>query len=66
MSLDLLVYTNNLSDDLIPQIQKRLNDFDMIVEIHPEFSFNDHEGFLPFKFRLTKSHLEILKDKELI
>lgn len=65
MSLDLKVYTKNISDDLIPKIVKRLNDFEMVVEVHPEFSFNDQIGFLPFKFRLTNPHHDILKDKEL-
>ena len=66
MSLDLLVYTRQLSDELIPQIVKRLNDFEMVAEIHPEFSFTNHSGFLPFKFHLTNPGFEILKDKELI
>jgi hypothetical protein len=65
MSLDINVYTKTLSDDLIPKIVKRLNDYEMLVEVHPDFSFNDQTGFLPFKFRLTNPHLEILKNKEL-
>jgi hypothetical protein len=65
MSLDINVYTKTLSDDLIPKIIKRLNDYEMVVEVHPDFSFDDQTGFLPFKFRLTNPHLEILKNKEL-
>ena len=65
MSLDINVYSKTLSDDLIPKIVKRLNDYEMIVEVHPEFSFDDQTGFLPFKFRLTNPHLDILKNKEL-
>jgi hypothetical protein len=37
----------------------------MIVEVHPEFSFSDQTGFLPFKFRLTNPEHDILKNKEL-
>lgn len=66
MSLDLNVYCKELSDDLIPKIKKRLNEYEMEVDMHPDFSFNDSKGFLPFKFRLNNPHLEILKDKELI
>ena len=65
MSLNISVYTKTLSDDLIPKIVKRLNDYEMIVEVDPDFSFNDQTGFLPFKFRLTNPHLDILKNKEL-
>ena len=63
MSLDITVYTRQLSDDLIPKIQKRLNDFEMTCEIHPEFSFADQTGFLPFKFQLTNPPFEILRNK---
>lgn len=66
MSLDLQVYTKQLSDNLIPQIIKRLNEYDMVVEIHPDFSFSNQTGFLPFKFQLTNPNFEILKGKELI
>ena len=66
MSLDITVYTRQLSDDLIPKIQKRLNDFEMTCEIHPKFSFNDQTGFLPFKFQLTNPPFEKLRDKKLM
>ena len=65
MSLDLNVYCKVLSDDLIPKIKNRLNDYEMEVDFHPDFSFKDQTAFLPFKFRLTNPHLDILKDKEL-
>ena len=66
MSLDLNVYVEKLSDELIPKIVKRLNNFEMNVEIHPDFSFETQEGFLPFKFSLKNPHLEILKERKLI
>lgn len=66
MSLDIIVYARQVNDDLIPKIVKRLNEFDMICEIHPEFSFNTQDGFLPFKFKLTNPQFEILKDKWLL
>lgn len=60
------VYCKELSVDLVPKMVKRLNDYDMIVEIHPEFSFDQQNdsGFLPFKFRFKDTSLIKLKDKD--
>ena len=66
MSLEINVYAEKLSDELIPKIVKRLNEFDMDIEIHPNFSFETQVGFLPFKFSFKNPHLEILKNKKLI
>jgi hypothetical protein len=63
MSLDITVYTRQLGDDLIPKIQRRLNDFEMTCEIYPNFSFGEQTGFLPFKFKLTNPPFEVLRDK---
>jgi hypothetical protein len=54
MSLDLNVYCKKLSADLVPIIVKRLNDFDMVVEVHSDFKLDQEHntGFVPFKFRL--------------
>ena len=56
MSLDINVFAEKLSDELIPKIVKRLNEFEMEVEIHPDFSFETQEGFLTFRFSL-KIHI---------
>lgn len=68
MSLEIVVYCNEVSAGLIPQIMKRLNDYDMIAEIHPKFEFdkNIDTGFLPFKFRFTNPSRVVLKDKEFL
>lgn len=67
MSLEIIVYCKEVSNDLIPQMMKRLNDYDMVTEVHPEFNFNgENAGFLPFKFRLSNPHLDTLKEKDLI
>lgn len=66
MGLDIQVYTGAISDDLIPKLITRLNEFEMDCEVHPEFSFENHSGFLPFKFHLTRPPFPILKDKILI
>jgi hypothetical protein len=66
MSLDIKVYTRELSDDLIPKIQRRLNEFEMTCEIHPRFSFSNQTGFLPFKFQLIIPPFEKLRNKTLL
>lgn len=65
MSLDLKVYCKNLSADLVPEIVKRLNDFDMVVEVHPDFKLDQENdtGFVPFKFRLKNPYFDKFKDK---
>ena len=57
------VYCAGLSDKLLPELLRRLNEYEMIVELHPDFSFHNVNGYLQFKFKLTNPHLETLKDK---
>lgn len=54
--MDLTIYTKNLTNDLLPLIVKRFNDYGITIEFHPEFKFDIDEdnGFLPVKFRLNK------------
>ncbi len=66
MSVDLHVYSEQFSDDLIQRIVKRLNEYEMVVEVHPDFSFTNQTGFLPFKFQLTNPPFEILRGITLI
>lgn len=49
-------------------MMKRLNDYDMVVEIHPDFKFDQEtdSGFLPFKFMFRNPHLKTLQQKELL
>jgi hypothetical protein len=67
MSLVHTVYCKSVSKDLIPIMMERLNEFDMVVSIHPDFKFDPDEdaGSLPFKFRFKNSPFEVLRDKEL-
>jgi hypothetical protein len=67
MSLDINVYTKAISSELVPKIVKRLNDYDMVVEVHPEFKLDQatDSGFVPFKFRLKNPYFDKLKEKEL-
>ena len=66
MSLDLNVYVKQIDDSIISKWIDRMNQFDMECEIHPDFSFNDHSGFLPFKIRLKNPKNQELKNKEFI
>ena len=67
MSLDVNVYCISLSAALVPGIVKRLNDFDMVAEVHPDFKLDEEHdsGFVPFKFRLKNPYFAALKDKDL-
>jgi len=60
------VHLDAISDDIITELLRELNKFEMTCEPHPDFRFSTQSGFLPFKFRLSKPKLAILKDKDLI
>jgi hypothetical protein len=64
MSLDINVFLKDPNDALIPLWLEELNKLGMECEIHPEFSFNDHSGFLPFKIKITSNSNEELMNKE--
>ena len=55
MSLELHTFAPDVSDSIIPRWLTRMNGLGMYCEIHPEFSFATHSGFLPFKLRLEDS-----------
>jgi len=66
MSLDLNVYVKEIDDSIIPKWIDKMNSFDMECEIHPDFSFSDHSGFLPFKIKFKNPKNSDFKDKEFI
>jgi len=55
MSLEMHLFVEDIHDSIIPRWMERMNSLDMSCEIHPEFSFSKHSGFLPFKIKLNKS-----------
>jgi hypothetical protein len=65
MSLEINVYTKNLTDDLIPRLISRLNKFEMNCETQPDFSFERRSGNLFFKFKLINSPIKKIAGKEL-
>lgn len=66
MSLYLNVYVDKIDDQIIPKWIERMNQFDIECEIHPDFSFDDHSGFLPFKIKLINPINKDLEGRELI
>ena len=55
MSLEINLFTNEIDDSVIPKWISEINKLGTTCEIHPEFSFKDHEGFLPFKINIMES-----------
>ncbi|BBH20463.1 hypothetical protein Back11_18080 [Paenibacillus baekrokdamisoli] len=66
MSYDLTVYLKALDDSKIQQWINEIKKFDMDVEIHPDFSFSNHSGFLPFKFTVIDCPNKRLNNIELM
>lgn len=52
MSYDLNLYIKSIDDSIIPKWKESLKEFGIIADIHPDFSFKDHGGFLPFKIKI--------------
>lgn len=67
MSQSIDVYCRELSAALVPKILKRLNDYDMKVEVHPDFALSQENdsGFVPFKFQLETPFFDKLNNKVL-
>lgn len=49
MSYNLSVHIKGLSDNILHEWLSEIRKFNMDVQVHPEFSFSNHSGFLPFK-----------------
>lgn len=61
MSLDMYVFVKDIDDLIIPKWLEELNKLSMTCEIHPDFSFKDQSGFLPFKINVSEnSHEELM------
>jgi hypothetical protein len=60
------VFVPAADDSLIPRWLNRLNSLGMKCEIHPDFSFASHSGFLPFKVELQRSsHAQLVGNEYL-
>src|SRR6185503_11310349 len=68
MSLSMEVYSREIPAGIVEKILKRLNEFDMTVEVHPEFEFDEAKdsGFVPFKFQFTGPSFDQLEGKQLM
>ena len=65
MSAYINIYTNSLTDDLIPTILKRLNEHENVLDINSSFSFRNPNGSLPIVFKWDKPSLEIFNENNL-
>ncbi|SDD72507.1 hypothetical protein SAMN02799630_03313 [Paenibacillus sp. UNCCL117] len=66
MGYDLSVHVNEINDNIVPQWISEIRKFNMNVEIHPEFSFHTHSGFLPFKVVIYDCPNKELNNLELL
>ncbi len=67
MSQTLVVFVREHSDDLIEKIMARLNERDMICEIHPNFSFvRRTSGYVPFKLGFPDTSIDLLRGREIM
>jgi hypothetical protein len=62
--LDLSIYLKSVSDDGIKKWEERFVDTKMKVEVHPEFSFFNYSGFLPFKVHFDEPSVSLLSNKD--
>jgi hypothetical protein len=53
--LNMSIFAPCVNDDATKKWERRFEDAKMQVEIHPEFSFSSHSGFLPFKIKVDTS-----------
>ncbi|WP_445370112.1 hypothetical protein ACH518_00440 (plasmid) [Methylomonas sp. HW2-6] len=61
MSMDINVFLNELDDLIVPIWLQKMQELGMSCQIHPEFSFSKHSGFLPFKINIQDhSHPELI------
>ncbi|GAA4196495.1 hypothetical protein GCM10022289_02310 [Pedobacter jeongneungensis] len=65
MSAYINIYTNSLTDDLIPTILKRLNEHENVLDLNSSFSFRNTNGNLPIVFKWDKPSLEIFNENNL-
>lgn len=66
MSYDLSVNLKGLNDSIIPEWLSEIRKLNMNVEVHPDFSFKNHSGFLPFKVVIYDCPNRSLNNIELI
>lgn len=52
------IFTKELTPDLVPKIKSRFGDFQMDIDFHPSFKFDEqvNRGFLPIKLKVHPGH----------
>ena len=58
MGMDLNIFANKISSDLLPKMKNRFKELSMEIELHPDFKFDEHNdsGFCPIKLNVEKGH----------
>ncbi len=64
--MEILIYVPSVNDEVIQEWVQRFQNAKMMVDIHPEFSFSDHTGFLPFKVAIETTPDNPCYDKFLL
>lgn len=64
MSISYSVFLSTIDDSAISEWLYELNQLGMDCEIHPDFSFNECDGFLPFKINIKENSHELLLNRE--
>ncbi len=65
MSARINIYTNSLTDELIPEIVERLSQHEKILNLEKSFTFDNPRSILSLGFRWTKPSIEILNTSNL-
>lgn len=66
MSYDFNVYIKEVDDKFIKGWEDGFERFNMKCKVHPEFTFDNHEGFLPFKIIMNKDFIEGYEGEDLL
>ena len=58
MGMDLNIFINTISSDLLQEMKNRFKDFAMEIEFHPDFKFDENQdtGFCPIKLKIEEGH----------
>ena len=64
MSMTYNVFLSDIDDSKIQDWLLELNRLGMSCQIHPEFSFKSHSGFLPFKINVKEKTHDLLLNKD--
>ena len=65
MSAFIHIYSNSLTDELIPSLLKRLNEHETVLDMNPSFSFRNPSGSLAMVFKWDKPSITSFNENNL-